>query len=91
VAPLAVDSDAPQEIRVIRTCEGSRDVEHVFAADPERMLFGEDALAAPGATKDQSTNPYGASLRSTSRSVFTSRSFCFALRTATRKKPGPSP
>jgi hypothetical protein len=62
VTPLTVGFDAPQEIRVIRTCEGGCDVEHVFAADPERMLFGEGALAAPGAAEDQSTDPYGASL-----------------------------
>ena len=91
VTPLAVGFDASQEIRIIRTCESSRDVEHVFAADPERMLFGEGALAAPGATEDQSADSYGASSRSTSRSVCTSRSFSFALRTATRKKPEPSP
>jgi hypothetical protein len=91
VAPLTVGFDAPQEIRVIRTCEGGRDVEHAFAADAERTLFSEGALAAPGAAEDQSVDPYGTSLRSTSRSVCTSRSFSFALRTATRKKPGPSP
>lgn len=91
MAPLAMGFDAPRKLRVVGAREGGRDVEDIPAAELQRALFGEGALAAPGAAENQDMERYGASSKSTSCNVRTSRSFSSFFRTATRKKPDPSP
>jgi len=90
-SPLTVCLYAMQEVRVFRVGEGGRDVEDALAAQREGTLFGEGALAAAGAANKESVDRYGAVSPITPRNVSTSRPFAPAPRTATRKKPGPSP
>ena len=90
VAPLTMFLYAPQKLLVTGAREGGRDVEDALTTEFQRDPFGKGALAAPGTAKDQSAYSYDAS-PSTLRSVPTSRPFSSAPRTATRKKPDPSP
>src|SRR5919202_938303 len=85
---------AAHKVLIIGKSECGRHVEHIFAAECERALFGESALAAPDTAEDQGSYSYEPPLSCASRSernASRSRSFSSFFRTATRKNSGPSP
>lgn len=52
MSSLTMQLNAPRKLRVVWRGEGGRDIEDIPAARRERELFGEGALAAPGAAED---------------------------------------